>query len=223
MAYFTQDFIVFFQELKENNHKEWFHSQKKRYESQIKNPFEAFIGALIERIQEFDPELSISAKDCILRINRDIRFSKDKTPYNLHRTAFVSRGGRKDKSIPGLFLRLSPEHIGIMGGCFGPSKEQLQHIRHALTQDASSFRALIAAPDFVEKFGELKGDKMKRVPKDMREAAEQEPLLLNKQFYFSAMREAALIPSDNLMDEIMTYWHAAKAVNTYLQTIIQSA
>lgn len=221
MAYFTQDFIDFFKDLEENNNKEWFQSQKKRYESQVKQAFETFIDALIDRIQEFDPDLSISPKDCILRINRDIRFSKDKTPYNLHRTAFVSQGGRKDKSIPGLFLRLSPEHIGIMGGCYGPSKEQLQGIRQALIKDASAFKSLIAAPAFVEKFGEIKGEQMKRVPKDLREAVEQEPLLLNKQFYFSTLISADLIPSDNLMHEIMSYWHAARPVNAYLQHCIQ--
>ena len=102
MQYFTQDYLDFFTELHQNDHKEWFHSQKKRYEISVKAPFERFIGDLIDRTQEHDPALQITAKECILRINRDIRFSKDKTPYNLHRRAFVSQGGRKDKSIPGI-------------------------------------------------------------------------------------------------------------------------
>ena len=106
MQYFTEDFINFFKELAANNHKEWFHENKKRYESSVKKPFTVFVGKMIEEIQKVDADLMIEPKDCILRINRDIRFSKDKTPYNLHYTAFISRGGKKDKSIPGFFYSI---------------------------------------------------------------------------------------------------------------------
>ena len=105
MKYFTSDFVEFFKDLAKNNQKEWFHENKKRYEASIKNPFTLFLKDLIAEIQKFDSELHIEPKDCILRINRDVRFSKDKTPYNLHYTAFISKGGKKDKSIPGFFLR----------------------------------------------------------------------------------------------------------------------
>jgi uncharacterized protein (TIGR02453 family) len=125
MKYFTSDFVEFFKDLAKNNHKEWFHQNKKRYELSVKNPFTLFLNDLITEIKKYDTTLEIEPKDCILRINKDIRFSKDKTPYNLHYTAFISKGGKKDKSIPGLFLRVSPEEIGIMAGCFGVSKEQL--------------------------------------------------------------------------------------------------
>lgn len=117
MKYFTDDFAKFFKDLAKNNHKEWFHENKKRYESSVKYPFTLFLKDLITEIQKFGTALDIEPKDCILRINKDIRFSKDKTPYNLHYTAFISKDGKKDKSIPGLFLRFSPEEIGIMACC----------------------------------------------------------------------------------------------------------
>ena len=166
MQYFTEDFVAFFKDLGKNNHKEWFHENKKRYETSIKKPFETFVGAIITEIQKQDPALQIEPKDCILRINKDIRFSKDKTPYNLHYTAFISNGGRKDKSVPGIFLRFSPEMVGIMGGCFGPTKEQLQKIRTTIYKNPKEFTELIENTDFVQKFGEIRGEVMKRIPKE---------------------------------------------------------
>ncbi len=220
MQYFTEDFSAFFKELASNNNKDWFHANKKRYQASIKEPFEVFVGAMIQQIQIYDRDLEIGPKDCILRINRDIRFSTDKSPYNLHYTAFISRGGRKDKSIPGIFLRLSPEMIGIMGGCFGPSKEQLHKIRTNIRNNPAAFQKLLENRDFVEKFGEIKGDKMKRIPKEWQETFEKEPLIANKQFYFVAEESPGLITSNVLVDELMHYWKIMRPINEFLTKAI---
>lgn len=221
MQYFTEDFIDFFKELAVNNHKEWFHTHKKRYENSVKQPFEVFVGKMIEEIQKYDDHLEITAKDCILRINRDIRFSKDKSPYNTHYTAFISKGGRKDKSIPGIFLRFSPEKIGIMGGCFGPSKEQLQKIRRAILKNPALFKKHIHTKEFVQKFGELQGERMKRIPKELQKACDEEPLLTHKQFYFVGEESAALITSNSLVEKLMVYEKTMRPVNDFLYNAIQ--
>ncbi len=221
MQYFTEDFINFFKELAANNHKEWFHENKKRYESSVKRPFTVFVGKMIEEIQKVDADLMIEPKDCILRINRDIRFSKDKTPYNLHYTAFISRGGKKDKSIPGFFVRFSPEMVGIMGGCFGPDKEQLLKIRTKIKKDPKTFRKLIEEQQFTEHFGELKGEAMKRIPKEWQQAIEKEPYIANKQFYFVTEKPSDLILSEQLIGELMRYWKIMQPLNDYLTKAIQ--
>ena len=221
MQYFTEDFINFFKELAANNHKEWFHENKKRYESSVKKPFTEFVGKMIEEIQKVDADLMIEPKDCILRINRDIRFSKDKTPYNLHYTAFISRGGKKDKSIPGFFVRFSPEMVGIMGGCFGPDKEQLLKIRTKIKEDPKTFRKLIEEQQFTEQFGELKGEAMKRIPKEWQQAIEKEPIIANKQFYFVTEKPSDLILSEQLIEELIGYWKIMQPLNDYLTKAIQ--
>lgn len=221
MQYFTEDFVQFFKELSANNHKEWFHANKKRYEASIKKPFEVFIAKMIEEMQQLGATLSIDPKDCILRINRDIRFSTDKSPYNLHYTAFISNSGRKDKSIPGIFLRFSPEMVGIMGGCFSPSKEQLQKIRTAIANDPKNFRKLIENKAFVNKFGTIKGDVIKRIPKEWQETYQQEPLIANKQFYFVAEETPDLIISASLIDTLIDYWKLMRPLNEYLTKAIQ--
>ena len=77
MAYFNKEFIKFFKELNKNNHKEWFDENRKRYEKEVKEPFQKFIDEMIGMINSDDPDVRIEAKDAIFRINRDIRFSKD--------------------------------------------------------------------------------------------------------------------------------------------------
>ncbi|WP_299610843.1 DUF2461 domain-containing protein [uncultured Aquimarina sp.] len=221
MQYFTQDFVEFFKELEFNNHKEWFHANKKRYEASVKRPFEIFVGKMIQEIQKYDPTLQIDAKECILRINRDIRFSEDKSPYNLYYTAFVSKGGRKDKSVPGLFLRLSPIMVGVMGGCFGITKEQLFNLRTTISNNPKYFRKLIEEKEFVERFGEIKGRAIKRIPREWKEAYKIEPLIGNKQFYFVGEEPPSLITNESLIDKLMEYWKIMRPVNEYLTKAIQ--
>jgi len=221
MHYFTKDFLDFFKELSANNHKEWFHENKKRYENSVKKPFNAFLQDLFAEIKKHDKQFNVEAKDCIARINRDIRFSKDKTPYNLHTTGFAGRGGKKNKDIPGIFLRFGPEETAIMGGCYMPSKEQLFGIRKTISTDIKKFRSLIEAKDFVTKFDTVLGDEHKRIPPEFREAHEKEPMIAKKQFYYMAHREPELILSSDLIGELMSYWHTARPLNEYFIKAIQ--
>ena len=81
MAWFTSDFNTFFKDLARNNNKEWFDANRKRYEASMKQPFESFTTEVIKRVAKHDKSVKIGPKEAIFRINRDIRFSKDKTPY----------------------------------------------------------------------------------------------------------------------------------------------
>ncbi len=221
MQYFTKDFLDFFKELSANNHKDWFHENKKRYVRSIKDPFLKFLQDLFDEIRKHDSKFKVEAKDCIARINRDIRFSKDKTPYNVHYTGFASRGGKKNKDIPGIFLRFGPEETGIMGGCYMPPKEQLYGIRKTISSDIPKFRKLIQEKEFVAKFGSIVGDEHKRIPPEFKEAHEKEPLIAKKQLYYVAQREAELVLSENLIEEIMSYWHTARPINEYFTKAIR--
>ena len=84
MNYFNSDYVQFFKELSQNNHKDWFDINRSRYEKNIKLPFKEFTQLAIDTIALIDPVFNqLLAKDCIFRINRDVRFSKDKQPYKL--------------------------------------------------------------------------------------------------------------------------------------------
>jgi uncharacterized protein (TIGR02453 family) len=216
MAYFTSDFIKFFKDLAKHNHKEWFNDNRKRYKESVKDPFYTFIDDLIEQIQVHDPSVQIQAKDAVMRINRDIRFSPDKTPYNLHYGAIVSSAGRKDKSIPGLFLRFSPEMVGVFGGAHGIDKDQLYKIRKAISNDPEGFQEVITEPKFVSNFGSIQGEQHKRIPPEFQSAHQQQPLIANKQFYYLSKLSPKLITDEQLMDRIMDLWHIARPVKDFL-------
>ena len=113
MTYFSIDFLDFFKELAGNNHKDWFDLNRKRYEANIKKTFEVFITDLITQINKHDEKIEITYKEAIFRINRDVRFSKNKEPYKLNRSAIISPKGKKDKAFPGLYLEMGPEHYRI--------------------------------------------------------------------------------------------------------------
>ena len=91
MAFFTPDFLQFFIELAPNNNKDWFDINRKRYENSVKEPFKKFVQQLIGELAKSNPAFeSLEAKDCIFRINRDVRFSKDKIPYKMMVSAVIA-------------------------------------------------------------------------------------------------------------------------------------
>ena len=129
MAYFDKDYNQFFKDLAANNHKDWFHENKKRYEKSVKEPFKAFVDEMIGRLKEVEPDLNLEPKDCIHRINRDIRFSKDKTPYKTRMSAHISAKGKKDYQYPSLFFEMGPESVGLYGGAYMVDKDRLEGLR----------------------------------------------------------------------------------------------
>ena len=221
MPYFTKDFIDFFKELEKNNSKVWFDENRKRYETSVKKPFYAFTDEMIGRINANDPDVNIMAKDAVMRVNRDIRFSKDKTPYNTTYGAMISKSGRKDKSDPGIYIQFSAKKIALYGGCYMPDKDGLLNIRNTIAQDPKAFTALVNHKKFKEVYGEILGDKHKRIPKEFVETAEKVPLIANKQFYYGTDLDSKLITDDSLPEKIMDCWKAAEPMMNFLKKALK--
>jgi len=222
MTYFTEDFSQFFKDLAGNNNTEWFHANKQRYEESVKEPFVNFIDKVINEISKLDPEYQITQKECIFRLHRDVRFSQDKSTYKLFSSAAITKNGRKDKSLPGIYIRFSPENILLMGRCYLPSKEQLHKIRSAISANPKAFRSLIENDDFKKKFGTVKGDVNKRVPKEFQATFKIEPLIANKQFYYGTTFSPEMITNKNLVKVIMEHWKAMQPLNDFfIQAIIE--
>lgn len=218
MNWFTADMNAFFKDLAKNNNKEWFDANRKRYENSVKAPFEAFVAGLIQRVQKLDPAVQIQPKDAIFRINKDVRFSKDKTPYKLSATAIVSPGGKKDHGDPGIYIELGPEHVQIFGGSYTPEKDQLHMIRSKIASQLNVFKKLYSAKDFVDHFGSIQGEKNKVLPPEFKEVVKQEPLIANKQFYYNATLPAKTVSDPKLMELIMEHYKAMRPMNAFLKT-----
>lgn len=215
-TFFTPDFLQFYRELAANNDRDWFQSNKNRYERSVKDPFEVFVTHLIERMKQADPSLTITAKDAIFRINRDVRFSKDKTPYKLCSSAIITRGGKKDTVSPGMYIEVGPEKVAVYGGMYAPEKEQLTAVRHHIASNLERFATLLNSPDFKSTYGTLRGEQNKVLPKELQDAAKNQPLILNKAFYFYTHLPVELALGTDLPDRVMASRSAGAAMAEFL-------
>src|SRR5690554_151223 len=218
MAYFKSDFNTFFKELASNNHKDWFDDNRARYHENIKKPFEDFVAVLMSELQKDDPNLNGDPRKAIFRINRDIRFAKDKTPYKLNRAAFISRFGRKAGGYPGLYIHLGPEKVMIGGGVYKPNKQELQSIREYIMNNIQEFDMTLNHLVLKMAFANIKGEENKRLPsKELTEAARKQPLLYKKQFFYSADFPAELVTDERLLEFIVEKHREAKPVIEFFE------
>ncbi|HRW90575.1 MAG: DUF2461 domain-containing protein [Flavobacteriales bacterium] len=216
MAWFTADYQRFFKDLAAHNDRDWFHANKKRYETSVKKPFEAFVQELIDRMGKLDKQYRITPKEAIFRIHRDVRFSNDKTPYKLNSSALITAGGRKGMGLPGMYFELGPEHLRAYGGHYMPDKDTLYQVRTKIAKDPKAFRKLYEGKRFKELFGGVRGERNKVLPKEFKAAAEGEPLLFNKQFYYFSQLPAGKVTSPQLAELFMERFDAMRPMNDYL-------
>ena len=221
MAFFTNDYLLFFQELAANNHKDWFDLHRNRYEKSVKKPFQLFTQHMIDLVAQKDPAFKdLLAKDCIFRINRDIRFSKDKTPYKLHCSAVVAAGGKKSKAINGIYFEFSPEHTRVYCGIYEIDKDDLEEVREGIAAQMDDFKALYNDQKFKSVYGEILGEKNKVLPKHLREAAEKEPLIFNKQWYFYAEFTPETILREDLDQILLNCYESGRPIENFFQQFI---
>jgi len=216
MSHLSPDFLEFFKELAPNNNKDWFDENRARYHESIKKPFEDFVTAVINEMRKTDESLNITYNDCIFRINRDIRFAKDKSPYKLNRSAFISNAGKKEKAIPGLYFELSPEHARVYTGVYQPDKEQLYAIREEIMENGKEFEKIISEKKFKATFGDILGDKNARLPKEFQAAAEKQSLLYNKQLYVYTTFEPEEILQEGFEKKIVETYKIAEPFAKFL-------
>ncbi|WP_161991964.1 DUF2461 domain-containing protein [Flagellimonas algicola] len=212
----TKTYTSFFKELAKNNNKEWFHTNKKRYEIEVKNPFLKLLEELIPALTEWDHRILADPKKAMFRINRDVRFSKDKTPYHTILKAGFSPNGKKSV-LPGYYLGIDAENIHVGGGLFMLHPPELKKVREHIADDPEVLIKLVSDTSFTQNFGKLKGEKAKRLDKSLLPVAEKTDLIYHKQFY--AMAEFPLEPfyeSSKLQDEVLSHFEAIKPLNTYL-------
>lgn len=145
--------LQFLTELKENNNKPWFDENRKTYETARKN-FVIIVETLIKGISKFDKsieEANLQAKDCMFRINRDIRFSKNKEPYKTNFGASFSKGGKKAHSA-GYYLHIEPTECFVAGGIWMPEPEDLKKIRVEIDYSFEEFNGIVNTPAFKKVF-----------------------------------------------------------------------
>jgi uncharacterized protein (TIGR02453 family) len=221
--FFHPDFLQFFIELASNNHKDWFDINRRRYETSVKEPFKEFISILIKRLSiEDDSFRELRSEDCIFRINRDIRFSKDKSPYKLFTSAIVAPGGKKKRENSGVYVELGPEHLRIYSGVYEADKDSIQRIRIGIAENEDSFKSLCNSPDFVALFGSVLGAKNKIVSSELKEVAKRQPLIYNKQWYYYVTFPSERILEEAIDDLVVTCYKVAKPMTDFFKNCVLS-
>ena len=222
MKYFTPELFKFLDGLAKNNNKEWFEKNRSTYENEVKKPFRKLVEDLTEKLSKDLPELNRDAGKAIFRINRDIRFAKDKSPYKNHIAAVFSKIGTKDTDYPGFYIHFGAKESMIGGGKYFCSKEDLAKIRQEIYYNHKDFKKLVTDKAFKEKYKVLDGDKNKVLPPEYKEFVKQEPLIANKQFWYWASLSRKDITGNNLDKILLPYFKAGYKINKFLMEAVNN-
>lgn len=176
-----KDSLDFLKDLSQNNNREWFSNHKDRY-TEAHNNIIAFADALIGEMNKHDNIETRFGRQSMFRIYKDVRFSKDKTPYNKHWSCAFKRATKKLRG--GYYLRVEPGESRIAGGFFGPVPDDMKRIRQDIDANYENWREVLANPLLEGTFGNMRGEKVTSAPRGYAKDHPAIDLLRHKQFLF---------------------------------------
>lgn len=215
-ARFDPDLLRFLGELRSHNNKPWFERNRARYEHVYRDGFAAFIEAFAPRLARISPYLVADARPVggsVMRIYRDTRFSKDKSPYRTYTVVHFAHKDAGEGQGPGLFLYVSPDEISAGGGLWHPEPPVAQKIRGAILSSPAKWQAAAGTPTFRRRF-ELTGDSAKRTPSGVPVGHPLMVDLLRKDFVASTELTRAQFTSPGF---VVTYEQMARQVRPLLK------
>ena len=205
-------------DLKANNNRDWFLSQKKRYE-EYKKDYHQLIAELLEVMKPHDPALELlEVKNCTFRINRDIRFSKDKSPYKTHMGIWMPSGSRQGESS-GYYLHIENEKSFLGGGLYCPQPDQLQKIRKEINFFYDDLEALIQQKSFHDVYGTLNRDEnttLKNPPKGYDKEHPAIEFLKLKSFTATQQFDTPMVTQKDFVNQVGQKLLALKPLNDFI-------
>ncbi len=195
MSMLQPDTLQFLRDLTAHNDKPWFEANKPRYETAKKN-VEDIVTKILEGCAAFEPALAdLKAKQCVFRIYRDVRFSKNKDPYKNNMGAWFNKGGKK-APFAGYYLHIEPGNSFLAGGLYMPESAILKNVRQEIDYNADEFKGILSSPKFKKTFGGLTDHKLKTTPKGYDkehpeiETLKQTSFVVSKQFTDNELLDA---------------------------------
>ncbi|WP_372774999.1 DUF2461 domain-containing protein [Mangrovibacterium sp.] len=214
-----QALVQFLKGLKENNTREWFNDHRTEYET-AKEQMLFFTEIMIQEIRKFDSDIpAMAPKDCLFRIFRDVRFSKDKNPYKTNMGSFIAPGGRKSEQ-GGYYIHFEPGSSFIGGGVWCPGPNVLRSIRQEIYEHPESFKEVIEDEDFKRFFPEIMGEQLKTAPKGFDKEFEDIQLLRYKSYAFGHEMNDDQVLAANLVDQTVAVFRQLSHVNRFLNDAI---
>ena len=213
--------LDFLKELVENNNREWFQANKEKYDRARENLIELTAG-IITKLHKVDPSVTaeLDPKKCVMRIYRDIRFSKNKIPYKNNFGVSLPTLGSKLGGVE-YYLHIQPGKSFIAGGYWMPEADHLKSIRQEIDYNAADLKKIIDEPTFVKLFGEFrKQDQLKTVPRDYAADNENIDLLKLKSFIVSHPLTDKEIQNPKAADVIVDTCSRILPLNIFLKNAI---
>jgi uncharacterized protein (TIGR02453 family) len=209
----------FLTKLKKNNTKEWFDANRKDYEA-VKENIKQFAETMIKELGKYDEGIAqLQVKDCLFRINRDVRFSKNKAPYKTNLGAAFSKGGKKAPTAE-FYVHIEPGNCFVGCGFWAPEPNKLNSIRQEVDYNLKDWEAIVKSKKFVTAFshGLLQDDALKRPPKGYTEDNPAITYLKLKHFVATAPIADDIALSKNYVKELVKLFLVAKPFNDFLNT-----
>jgi uncharacterized protein (TIGR02453 family) len=205
--------LNFLDQLKKNNNREWFHLHKSDFKAE-QDKIKLFFNDLMEQLKSHDEIDNLK----IFRIYRDVRFSKDKTPYKTHFAGHFVRATQKNRG--GYYLQISPGETFVAGGFWAPNKEDLFRIRKEFEMDTTEIRTIINDENFIQYFGNLQGDSLKTAPRGFNKEHPDLDLIRLKQFIVTRSFTDEQVLSPNFLDEVNETFKVMRPYFNYMSEIL---
>jgi uncharacterized protein (TIGR02453 family) len=203
--------LKFLKDLKKNNNKPWFEKNKDLYLG-AKEDIEHLVGQVIEGFGKSDPDIAnLQPKDCTYRIYRDVRFSKDKTPYKINMGAYLNRGGKKAPTA-GYYMHIEPGRSMAGGGLWMPMAPQLNKVRQEIDYSLAEWNSIVTTRAFKKNFPEglEKADQLSRPPKGYDEENPAIEYLKLKSFIVTRSFTDAEVQSKSFAKELVKTFESMK-------------
>lgn len=217
----NKSIIDFLYAIKENNNREWFAENKNLY-VRAQSDFELFVDKLIPKVRAIDTRIqNLTAKETMFRIYRDVRFSKDKSPYKTYFGAFIAPGGRKSDKA-GYYVHVSPGECFVGGGSYHPDGPSLKKIRSEIYFNPTEIRKILDDKKFKSVFGGLKGESLVRPPKGYPEDFKEMDLLKMKDFTVFKIFTDEEVISPKFDGDVMEVFNTMKPLVNFLNKALES-
>ena len=216
-----QNTLDFLTKLKQNNDRIWFNDHKDEYKAALAN-FTDLVAILLHNISGFDEKLiGVQPKECLFRIYRDVRFSKDKSPYKTWFSASMKGAGR-NMLFPGYYMHLEPGNSYLGGGVWHPPKEALQNIREYIVNNYTDLEKIVLSKNFKNHFGEMGGEQLKTAPKGFPKDHTQIKWLRYKDFLAGCSKNNVDFTSEKIIADFSADYKAMFPFIQILRTAITS-
>jgi uncharacterized protein (TIGR02453 family) len=212
-----QSTLDFLKNLKANNNKEWFEKNRKMYEAARADQL-AFVTAVLSEMGKWEDRVkALAPKKCSFRINRDIRFSKDKSPYKSSMSFQVHPIGAK----AGYYFHLEPGETFVGGGLYGLETDKIKAVRQEIDYNLDEFKGIMNTPAFKKHFSELSGDKLKTIPKGYDKDHPGAEWLKHKDFYVGTKLEDKDLLSKDLLKKTIDIYKTMQSFMRFMDRALQ--